>query len=611
MRRLLDASANYQLHSTEKWFFLAALVGIFAGAGGIVFQILVQTIQHFVLAQATGLEPIGAANAHPLFPRVDGHVAPGAVVAVMALGGLVSGLLVHIWAPEAGGPGANAVIDSFHNQRGEVRAPVPLIKALASAITLGTGGSAGREGPIAQICAGLASILANRLRLSAHDRRILFVVGMGAGVGAVFRAPLAAALFAGEILYSDADLETDVVVPCAVSSAVAYCVYGLWLPDSLRFMPLFGGVAFRVASPWELLPYTAMALVLVAAAVLYIKTFTGLRSWFDKMSIPHLRPMMGAALAGLVGLAFYYALGRDSKALAVWGSGYGILQEAFTSVGSLSVGLLLMVALIKILTTSLTISSGGSGGVFGPSIVIGGCLGAAIGKSFHAWFPQLIRQPEAFAIVGMAGFFAGAARAPISTILMVTEMTGTYRLLLPTMWVSTLCFLLGSQWTLFNKQVRNRMDSPAHRGDFLVDVLAGLRVADVYQTGRKLIEIHEGTSLDHIVHTLAETTQRYFPVVDSSGAMVGIFSAEDVRGYLYDDAIWQLADASDVMVTRVISVTPDDDLNTALTRFTALNIDELPVVSPQDSQQLLGMLRRKEVIAAYNRRLAEHKAASG
>ena len=283
------------------------------------------------------------------------------------------------------------------------------------------------------------------------------------------------------------------------------------------------------------------------------------------MSIPHLRPMMGAALAGLVGLAFYYALGRDSKALAVWGSGYGILQEAFTSVGSLSVGLLLMVALIKILTTSLTISSGGSGGVFGPSIVIGGCLGAAIGKSFHAWFPQLIRQPEAFAIVGMAGFFAGAARAPISTILMVTEMTGTYRLLLPTMWVSTLCFLLGSQWTLFNKQVRNRMDSPAHRGDFLVDVLAGLRVADVYQTGRKLIEIHEGTSLDHIVHTLAETTQRYFPVVDSSGAMVGIFSAEDVRGYLYDDAIWQLADASDVMVTRVISVTPDDDLNTALT----------------------------------------------
>ncbi len=376
-------------------------------------------------------------------------------------------------------------------------------------------------------------------------------------------------------------------------------------------MPLFGeGIQFKVASLLELVPYTVMALVLVAMAVLYIKTLSGMQRLFQKLPIPHLRPMTGAALAGLVGLVLYEALGRDTNVLAVWGSGYGILQKAFTTAASLSVGLLVLVALAKVITTSLTVSSGGSGGVFGPSVVIGGCLGAAVGKSLHVWFPDLIVQPESFAIVGMAGFFAGAARAPISTILMVTEMTGTYTLLLPTMWVSTLCFLLCSRWTLFDKQVTSRLESPAHRGDFLVDVLEGMRVADIYQVDRKLIEIHEGTTLNEIVHTLAKTTQRYFPVVESDGSMVGIFSAEDVRGYLYDDVIWQLVDANDVMVTRVITVTPNDDLNTALTCFTALNIDELPVVAPDDSKRLLGMLRRKEVISAYTRRLAQHKAAS-
>ena len=546
MSWLLKTLPDLELYSTGKWFLLAAIVGVAAGIGAVAFQTLGQVIEYVVLEKFTGFEPGGAAVEHALFPEANGQLLPWAVVAVMALGGLASGLLVHLWAPEAGGPGTNAVIDSFHNQRGEVRGRVPIVKTLASAITLGTGGSVGREGSIAQIGAGLGSLLASRLKLSARDRRIMLVVGMGAGVGAVFRAPLAGALFAGEILYSDADLETDVIVPSAVSSTVAYCVYGLWLPSSMRFMPLFGeGIQFKVTSLLELVPYTVMALVLVVVAVLYIKTLSGMQRLFQKLPIPHLRPMIGAALAGLVGLVLYDALGRNTNVLAVWGSGYGILQKAFTTAASLSVGLLVLVALAKVITTSLTVSSGGSGGVFGPSVVIGGCLGAAVGKSLHVWFPDLIVQPESFAIVGMAGFFAGAARAPISTILMVTEMTGTYTLLLPTMWVSTLCFILCSRWTLFDKQVTSRLESPAHRGDFLVDVLEGMRVADVYQADRKLIEIHEGTTLNEIVHTLAKTTQRYFPVV-----------------------------------------------------------------APDDSKRLLGMLRRKEVISAYTRRLAQHKAAS-
>jgi CIC family chloride channel protein len=190
---------------------------------------------------------------------------------------------------------------------------------------------------------------------------------------------------------------------------------------------------------------------------------------------------------------------------------------------------------------------------------------------------------------------------------MVSEMTGDYRLLLPTMWVSTLCFLLCHKWTLYEKQVPSRLDSPAHRGDFIVDVLEGMSVADVYHRELVLRFVYEGTSLDDIVHTLAKTAQRYFPVVDSENRMIGIFSAEDVRSYLYDDTIWSIVNARDVMVSPVVSVTPEDDLNTALTRFTSINVDELPVVDPNDPGKMLGMVRRKECIAAYNHRLIEHK----
>ena len=309
-------------------------------------------------------------------------------------------------------------------------------------------------------------------------------------------------------------------------------------------------------------------------------------------------------------MALYYLFAENRDVLAVLGTGYGTLQKALSDAASLSIWVLLAIAGFKIITTSLSISSGGSGGVFGPSMVIGGCLGAAVGKLFHGWWPEVVTDPEPFVIVGMAGFFAGVARAPFSTILMVSEMTGDYKLLLPTMWVATVCFLLNRRWTLYDKQVPTRLDSPAHRGDFIVDVLEGIRVEDVYQRGRKVRMVPEGTSLDDIVHTLAITSQRYFPVVDDKGLMVGIFSAEDVRSYLFDDAIWRVANARDVMVGKIVSVTPDDDLNTALRRFTALNVDELPVVDPDEPRRLIGMIRRKETIHAYNDRLVEHKHES-
>jgi CIC family chloride channel protein len=239
-------------------------------------------------------------------------------------------------------------------------------------------------------------------------------------------------------------------------------------------------------------------------------------------------------------------------------------------------------------------------------MVIGGCVGVAVGKLVDSIWPGLI-EPGAFGVVGMAGFFAGCAHAPISTIIMVSEMTGSYKLLLPTMWVSTLCFLMCQRWALYSKQVRNRLESPAHRGDFLVDVLEGMTVNDVFRKDRRIECIPEAMTLAQIVKLLSRTSQHYFPVVNEAGKMVGIFSSDDVRRFIYDETIWQLADAADIMVSGFLSVTPQDDLNVALRRFTAINLDELPVLDPDDTGRLLGMLRRKETIAFYNRKLMERK----
>lgn len=588
---------------------LACLVGVASGLGAIAFQWFSQVVSHFSLTHFAGYAPSEALGEKPLFAEAEHVFLPWMVVAVMIVGGLISGTITYCLAPEAEGHGTDAVIDAFHNRRGVIRGRVPIIKTITSAITIGTGGSGGREGPIAQIGAGFASWVGSLAKLSSRDRRILLAAGMGAGVGAIFRAPLAGAVFAGEILYSDADIEADVIVPAGTASVVAYSIYSQSLSPDVRFMPLFGDdLNHAFGSPIQLLPYLGLALALGLVGVLYVKCFYGTQKLFAKLPIlPHFRPAIGAGLAGLLSLALLYYFGHDQRVLYILGTGYGGLQEALNGAADFGVPLLLAIVFGKILTTSLTISSGGSGGVFGPSMVIGGSLGAAVGLGFQSLWPSLVPSAEAFAVVGMAGFFAGVGRAPISTIIMVRALTGDYSLLVPTMLVTTITFVLCSRAKLYRKQVPSRLDSAAHRGDFIVDVLEGLKVDDVFHRDPNMTLIPESMHLDKIVRSLVHTRQHYFPVVDANKKMIGIFTDDDVRSYLFNDSMATLVVAGDIMTSRYACVFPSDDLNTAMKQFTAQNIDELPVIDPNNEGGLLGMLRRRDTISAYNERLMEYK----
>jgi CIC family chloride channel protein len=587
---------------------LAAIVGLAAGMAAVLFDYLSRIVAHVALTVGVGYEATEPAGEVPLFlvhgEQLDLTLWVGvALILVPALGGFCSGWLAR-FAPEAAGHGTDAVIDAYHNKDGLVRTRVPFIKALATALSLGTGGSGGREGPIAQIGAGFGSFLGRVLNLTVRHRRILLAAGMGAGVGSIFRAPLAGALFAAEILYRESEFESDVVMPSFIASAVAYCGFCGWHGDFGTLFRLSEGFTFTRVE--ELLPYTVLALVLVPAVFMNIKVFYGVERLFARLPGPRTaKAAIGGGLTGAVALALWSYNG-DENVLSVLSYGYGVLQETFDGkiTGSAGAQLLLMVALGKIVTTALTISSGGSGGVFGPSMVIGGGVGGAVGiiGQQAGW----VTNPACFMVVGMCGFFAGAAKTPISTIIMVSEMTGSYELLLPAMWVCALTFILSSRWTIYEKQVDNRTQSSAHRGEFLTPLLEKMFVSDVFEreeAASLMTTVAENAPLSEIVKIVARSHDDYFPVLDQEGRFVGIFSAHDVREYTYDDALHGIAIAADLMVDTPITLSPDDDLHTALTTFNIKHLDELPVVADDDPQHLLGMMPRRAISRAYNEKL--------
>lgn len=543
--------------------------------------------------QLAGYRPPAPAGESHLFAPTGTVFNRWILLFLPALGGIFSGWLVYTFAPEAEGHGTDAAIDAYHNGAGFVRGRIPFIKTIASALTITTGGSGGREGPIAQIGAGFGSFLATKLRLPDRERRIMLAAGMGAGIGSIFRAPLAGALFATEVLYRDPEFESEVLIPAGISSVVAYCAFCL----VFGWGSLFESRDFVFQNPLELGPYTVLALVLVAGGFLYVKSFYGIHGLFKKINIPnHIKPAIGGLCTGLFGFFLPQTLAF----------GYGFAQMALDN--RLPTLFLLGLAFGKILTTSFSIGSGGSGGVFGPSVVIGGALGGAVGRIFHVIMPAIVPHPGAFVVVGMAGFFASVSNAPISTIIFVSEMTNSYHLLLPSMLVCTIAYLLSRRWTIYIKQVKGKLNSNAHRGDFFVDVLAAIQVKELMPHLRKAQLIPENMTFAQFREVFRSTQLHYFPVVNEEKKLTGIFSINDIRGILFDQEIGELIRMKDVATTEIIFTTPSEDLNEVLKKFTIRNLHQVPVVKDEDHSFLLGMLDRREVTQFYNQRIKEIKS---
>lgn len=566
---------------------LGILIGIISGIGAIIFSYLIKTGTQFFTKDVVFYFSSG----NPQRLMLGYPLERWLMLLIPAVGGLISGYLVFRFAPEAEGHGTDAMIDSFHRKKGVVRGRVPIIKTIASAITIGSGGSAGKEGPIAQIGSGFASFLASLLKLSDSERRILLLAGAAGGIGAIFKAPLGAALFAAEVLYSKEDFEFEAIIPCILSSIVGFTVFTFY--DG-------AGTIFHIPeldpfTPMELPFYAVLGLLCAIVGHVYIRCFYGTRDrFFRRLKMPRfLKPALGGLMLGT--LAFFLP--------QVLGGGYTWMQSAID--GHLAIQLMGVLVLAKIVSTSFTISSGGSGGVFAPSLFIGSMLGGFYGNIGSKLFPHIITQPASFVLVGMGGFFAGVAKTPVAALIMVAEMTGGYSLIVPMMIVSSLAYLLLGRTSLYEKQVPSRVDSPAHLGDYAVDIMDHLTVKNAIAEDRGIDVVPENMGFEDVLKVMLNSTQQDFPVVDKSGSLTGMLSMADLRQAMMDKDLHSVLIAKDISLPNVITVTPADSLNTALKLMAAADLRELPVVRSDDATTLVSIVNRKDIIRAYHAELEQ------
>jgi chloride channel protein, CIC family len=597
---------------------LALVVGVVAGLGAVIFYAAGQAVFHYTLDAVAGYHPEPTGGEVQLFQETGTPLRPWLLVVIPALGGLASGWLVFSLAPEAEGHGTDSVIAAYHNKQGDIRTRVPLVKMVSSALTLGSGGSGGREGPIAQIGAGFGSLVGRTLRLRPADRRILVAAGMGAGISAIFRVPLTGALFAAEVLYSSPDFESEVVIPAGLASVTAYSTFGLFYGwKSMFSLPPEVVSTLTFNNPLRLLSYLLLALLMVVLAMFYTRTFYGLSHLFHRMKIrPHYKPAVGALATGLLAVGLFLLFGKlfnaddAHRVLSVLSFGDGILQDAMVrvpnAIGSLPfASALIAVAVFKILTTGLTIGSGGSGGVFGPSLVIGGCAGGALGIVLHHISPHLAPQPATFVLVGMAGFLAATAKTPICTLVIVSEMTGSYSLLLPTLWVCALSFLLSDEKSIYGSQVESRSRSPAHQGDYVREVLAGLSVAQFITPRGQIPILHPGDPLSVVIQRLSSTSFYSLPVADANERLLGVVSLEEVHQASQSPDLGALIVAADLMRADIMPLRADDRLDRALELFVENDLPALPVVDGTADARIVGIVKRSDVATSYLRHVHE------
>ena len=470
---------------------------------------------------------------------------------------------------------------------------MPALKGATSILTIAAGGSAGQEGPISQLGAGLGSLIAQKLHLTARQRRILLLAGAAGGLGAIFRAPLGGAITAVEVLYSE-DFEAEAMLPAVVSSVVAYTLFAF----------VFGGKAILEApnyvfsNAFELPFYLALAVVVSLAARLFIRTFFTFKfTVFGKLKArfgPTLPMVLGGLAMGLLGW----------KYPQLCGGGYGWIELAAN--GRLDMLFLGGLFCGKLLATSLTIGSGLSGGMFAPALFLGGAAGSMVGQAGNMLYPNIVTQPGGYTLVGMATFFAGVAHAPIGPLIMVCEISQGYGLLAPLMLCSAVALVLCDDIHLYENQVDNKFASPAHTADATNNILESVPVASVFTPGRTTI-LEESVTLRALADIIAGTSDFVFPVKNHDGFLTGILAVQDVRQVLFESSLHELVVVRDLM-RRPVVIHPDMSLYDALMLFIETDLGQLPVVADERPDQVLGLLDRRHVFTAYTSTLKALKS---
>jgi CIC family chloride channel protein len=599
---LFADSASVDLRFVGRTLLHAALVGVFTGIVAVLFFGGLELVENLLLSRLVGYQRLRASG-----EGVFGNLPEGQVVrlwllpVIPALGALVGGILTARLAPEAAGGGGDAMIHAFHEGGGIIRRRVAVVKAVASILTLGSGGAGGREGPTMQIGGAVGSLVARALGVGRRERRILLVAGVAGGMSAIFRTPLGAALLATEVLYRD-DFEGDALIPALLASVVSYSV----------FISVYGESTLFAHSPrYPFIPahlplYALLSLFIALFAILFLKLLGSVHDLSARSRLPvWARPGVGGLALGLFCVPILWIVGHKiaepGHGIGILGSGYGAVQVAITGAswlpgGWTGVELLLLLCAGKMIGASLTLGTGGSAGDFAPSLVIGGLLGGAFGRAAVLLLHDPRIDPGAFALVGMGTFYGGIAHAPLSSLVMVCELAGSYDLLVPLMLAEGIAFVALRRQSLYHSQVPTKQDSRAHAAP-AHDVLKTLTVRALMVKNRAMVAFERKTRAGVMLRKAAEATwQDVFPVLDAAGRMVGLITADALRIIASERELENVTVAADLMQPPV-TLTPDDDLRTAVEVMVRHGLREAPVVDEDGA--IVGFIDETEVGQAY------------
>ena len=579
---LQEQFSRYTRAYFQRWLFIGAVIGVASGLIMALFYGAIDLATHLLLGLIAGSIPPQPAGEGATVLRPIAR--PWLLPVVTGLGGLIVGLIVYNFAPETARGGTDNVLTSFHHENGMIRKRVAPIKLIASAITIGSGGSAGREGAAAQIMAGIGSWLAQTLRLDDHDRRIAAVAGMGAGIGTIFRAPFAGAIFGAEVLYKR-DFEADAIFPTFIASVVGYTVYGA----IVGWQPIFGPrTDFGFHDPRSLVGFLALGILAGVIGLLFEASMSTVTRVFDGMRLPIiLKPAIGGVLVGLIGIYLPASLGM----------GYGFVQFSVNNDYTTLSGLLLaLLVFAKIATTSLTIGSGGSGGDVAPAMVVGGFMGGALWAGLHYVAPALVQgvQPGAYVLVGMAAFFGGISKTPLAMILLVTEMSGELSLIAPAMLATMVAYVITGDASVYHAQPPTRLDSPAHRDDYALPLMQRVTVRETLEAvGGAVPPVVASDAPLTAASELLRQSGAAAALAREDGRIVGIITLTDIGHTPPSDL--ETVRVGQVMSREIVSAYPDETLYTAWLRMTRRGMRQMVVVERNKPSRRVGLLSLDEV----------------
>lgn len=561
------------LHANEHTIMavLAVIVGLAGGFGAVGFRYLINFFQTLAYGDENDLLEL-VVNL-PWYYRV----------AIPAIGGLIVGPLVYFFAREAKGHGVPEVMEAVALKGGVIRKRVVVVKTLVSAISISTGGSVGREGPIVQIGSAIGSALGQFMKVSADRMRTLVGCGAAAGIAATFNAPIAGSMFALEVILGDFGLAT--FSPIVISSVVATAVSRAYLGDT----PAFIVPVYELISAWELPMYLVLGLFCAVVGITFTKTLYRIEDLFDEIKFPeYLKAVIGGLILGAGSLIFPQILGV----------GYGAIDMALMQ--QMAWWLLLVLVPVKILATAITIGSGGSGGIFAPSLFLGAMAGGFFGAMAHQLFPGITASPGAYSIVGMGAVVSATTHGPLAAILILFEMTGSYKIILPLMLSCIIATITSGQlmrdsiYTL--KLARRGVDIKEGKE---VNVLKSLFVKDVMNINVETMP--EDLPLAQMTEKISKSKFNSFPVLNAQNDLTGILSFNDYSEAIFDENLKDLVVARDLATTDLVNVSMDDNLWTALEKISSKDFAVLPVVSAQAPNKLKGVISRRDIIGAYNK----------